>query len=285
MAKKKRKEKCLLDTNALRYLCMYEDSVRSYVENTVKKYDCEITPFVLMEYYRGVIIHLIDIYFVIKQSRTLEAAYDYLSAEFAVGKIRLIVQGISRWSGNFEPSEDPRVATLWRLGHYIFELAQYPKFHHCRDRIDCQLGKLVFPPGVFDETAMLAFRNEFRRVEKAPSCGQCAFRANQISRLTHAGIDLYSQAQRDAHNVAAYSKQAERLEKAASTKRNSPSCWWCMRLGDSIIALLSPRNSVLVSSDHAFVPLCKILGKQLVHLPSPRDMVAAMTGGITDSEN
>jgi hypothetical protein len=238
-----------------------------------------------MEYYRGVIIHLIDIYFVIKQSRTLEAAYEYLSAEFAVGKLRLIVQGVTRWGASFEPSDDPRVATLWRLGRYVFDLAQYPKFHHCRDRIDCQLGKLVFPSGVFDESAMLMFRNNFRRIEKAPSCGQCSFRTNQISHLQHAGIDLYSQTQRDHHNVPAYTKQAEMLERAVNTNRNSPSCWWCMRLGDSIIALLSPRKSVLVSSDHSFVPLCKILGKQLLQLPSPNDMAAAVTGGTGGTEN
>lgn len=272
MAKRTKARYCL-DTSALRYLCIYGDQVRLYVEGQLAGGSTELSQFVMMEYYRGVIIHLIDIYFVIKNAPTPQSAFDYLSNEFKVGKLRLIVQGALSFLCGFEGSNS-KAATLARLGNYIFELGQKPSHPECRNRIGCTLGSLAFPSGVFREDAMLVFREKFNSILKSPACGQCGFRNEQTRRLTRTGVDLYSVPQRTKFSTySGYVKQAVSLEKSTTTKRKSPSCWWCEKLGDSIIAIECHRRSVLVTSDRSFEPLCTILGKSILLLPSPKAML------------
>jgi hypothetical protein len=53
-----------------------------------------------------------------------------------------------------------------------------------------------------------------------------------------------------------------------NTKGRAPSCGWCERLGDTIIALLAGRGVTLVTADRSFVPLGELLRRMVLLLPS-----------------
>ena len=59
---------------------------------------------------------------------------------------------------------------------------------------------------------------------------------------------------------------------AANTKTRSPSCGWCERLGDTIIALQVELGVTVVTADRIFLPLGQLLGRTVVLLPSPAEL-------------
>lgn len=69
-------------------------------------------------------------------------------------------------------------------------------------------------------------------------------------------------------DTSAVVHQSEQAEEAAKATLRVPSCRWCERLGDTIIALQTNRGVTIVTSDRTFVPLDELLGRTVLLLPS-----------------
>jgi len=129
---------------------------------------------------------------------------------------------------------------------------------------------MSFPRESFDENHIYDFLAEYERIRDGPSCNQCGFRREQEAKLASAGIDLHSANQRQANKQATgFVKQAEWIEKAVNSELEKPSCWYCDRLGDAIIALSAPEDATVLTGDASSFPvLTKLLGKPLHLIPS-----------------
>jgi predicted nucleic acid-binding protein len=67
---------------------------------------------------------------------------------------------------------------------------------------------------------------------------------------------------------AGFLHQAEALDEADSTRSRTPSCRWCARLGDALIALQTRRGIRIVTADRTFAALGELLSLPVVLLPS-----------------
>jgi len=267
-----------LDTTAIRYLTLHDTRFRHAVEGHIEAGQREISTFVRMEFFRGVIIILIDCYFILKRFRDVETGLHYLSSEFSVAKKTLVVQTAIHWLQGYPASS--KAATLRRLGNKIVDLVRCFEnldVRMCRDYTRCELGKMRFPDGPFNEDQLMAFRERFSRTRKKPNCNLCVFREKHCRSLARQGIDLCGEKtiKRYKDNKQ-FTNQAERLAEAEATRADEPSCWWCERLGDSIIALNAHRNHTIVSSDRSFGPLCELLQKGHKRLPSVRKLYKSL---------
>src|SRR5262245_42750535 len=79
------------------------------------------------------------------------------------------------------------------------------------------------------------------------------------------GADLCSEAQQQKYaQHKGYQTQAKYLQMAATTKKTEPTCWYCERLGDSVIALSVPTDHILLTGDsQSFSAFAEILGIQV----------------------
>jgi hypothetical protein len=101
-----------------------------------------------------------------------------------------------------------------------------------------------------------------------PDCRLCDFRKAQRQRLRRGEIDLTSPEVRSRHvSNPGFVRQSEQAEEAANTKVSVPSCRWCERLGDTVIAFQIERGVTVVTADRTFVPLGELLGRRVVLLP------------------
>jgi hypothetical protein len=132
------------------------------------------------------------------------------------------------------------------------------------------LGRLDIPRQGYNDDLLLDFHQRFTAVqESVPDCRLCDFRKAQRQRLRRGEIDLTSPEVRSrlASNPG-FVRQSEQAEMAANTKARTPSCGWCERLGDTILALQVERGVTVVTADRTFVPLGELLGRLVVLLPS-----------------
>jgi hypothetical protein len=177
---------------------------------------------------------------------------------------------IAEWIASEEGSLNEAI-TLRRLGREIVRIVrQFDRwFPNQHDPLSCELGSLSFSRQTFNEEMLRDFKKNFDRIfHGTPKCGLCQFRARQIRGLKAKGIDLYSEEQRRKYRRHRYIRQAKHIEKAVATTEKQPSCRWCEKLGDTIIALHSPQDAVLVTGDMVFVPLTFLLGKEIRLIPS-----------------
>lgn len=265
-----------LDTTAVNHLLYSSAECREAVLKVIGDSRHEISRFVRMESFRGFINILINTYFAVKNSPTVQGALEYLSHDYHPRRMKVVVKTASFWLDMYDFESVAKVATLQRLGHFIVECAHRfdDEFHsrYCRKKLDCELGKLAFPNGAFDEDGIFNFIEEFNRIDKNPECDLCEFREAQRRNLQRNGIELYSEKQRERFKKTkykGYTAQAEHLAVIDSISDELPhNCNWCKKVGDSIIALECPKKSTLVAIDQSFGPLCEILGKSNVSLPS-----------------
>jgi hypothetical protein len=198
-------------------------------------------------------------------------------------KLKIILMTLPHWLDNHEHWRFKDV-TLRRLGELILRMIRdfdeaYP--HSPNDPLACVLGRLDIPRQGYDDDLLLDFYQRFTAVQEGvPSCRLCDFRKSQRERLRRRGIDLISPEVRSrlASNTG-FVRQSEQAEKAAKTKTRVPSCSWCERLGDTLIALQAERGVTILTADRTFVPLGNLLGRTIVLLPS----LAELKRGEQDS--
>ena len=180
------------------------------------------------------------------------------------------------WLCGFHDWDDP-VKTCRRLGEYMRKLI-FDFDHEFGTRIvdpmRCEFGVLSFPQETYTEDQILDFYDQCQRILKGPQCAQCEFRHKKNQELEAAGIDLYSVRQRERFaTYPGYVKQAEWIQKAMESSKAKPTCWYCDRLGDSVIALSAPTNSTILAADKkSFPAFGKILRVDVEMLPSLKEL-------------
>lgn len=179
---------------------------------------------------------------------------------------------VPNWLGGHEDWESKDL-TLRRLGDLILRMLsdfdeEYPLPPD--DSLACVLGRLAIIRKEYDEDLLLDFYQLFTAVQEGiPNCRLCDFRKAQRHWLRRGKIDLISPEVRARFVFnTGYVRQSEQAEEAENTKTRVPSCLWCERLRDTIIALQVERGVTVVTADRTFVPLGELLGRRVVLLPS-----------------
>ena len=219
------------------------------------------------------ILNLIEVWCLIRESVTVQDAFiDWSQKMRQERKLKVILMTVPQWLGGHEDwwSKD---VSLRRLGDLILRMIRdfdeaYPRAPD--DPLACVLGRLDIPRQGYDDDLLLDFYQRFTAVQEGvPNCRLCDFRKSQRRRLRRGEIDLISSEVRSrlASNRGLV-RQSEQAEEAANTKARVPSCGWCERLGDTIIALQVERGVTIVTADRTFVPLGGLLGRTVVLLPS-----------------
>ena len=263
----------LLDTSAVIYRLHGHTLQRCAVEETVAGGTVEVPAFVRMEYLRGVIINLIDLHNLIKESVTVEdALIDWAQLVRQERKLKVVLLTASRWleSQDGWPNKD---RSLERLGNFIFRLiwsfdeafSQPPT-----DPLACVLGRVSIDRQDYEDERLLDFYERFRAIRQGvPACGLCLFRLAQHRRLRRRKIELTGTEARHKHGGnLGFLRQVNVIQEAEATKDKVPGCRWCERLGDSLIALQAGRGVRIVTADRTFVGLGELLNIPVVLLPS-----------------
>jgi hypothetical protein len=226
-----------------------------------------------MEYFRGWIVNLVELYFVIKDADSVsDALIDWAQKVKQERKLKLVLQTMHQWLLGHEDWQDTD-KSLRRLGHLIVRLGyEFDEAFRARvkDHLACRLGRVTFPKRTFDEEMLLRFYERFRSIQTGyPDCALCQSRARQQRKLASRKVDLHSPTQRQRFSSnPGYLMQAERVEEAVASQETVPRCRWCERLGDTAIMLHSPERSTLVTADRAFEAFGQILHREIRRLPS-----------------
>ncbi len=270
---KARRRRIFLETSGVIYHRHGHSLMQAAVVEAVKDGWVQISFFIRMEYLRGVILNLIELYFLIKESDSVsDALIDWSQKVNQERKLKIVLMTVHQWLVGHDDWQD-REKSMRRLGELIVRLvSELDDIFKDRvtDRLRCQLGRVRFPRRTFHEDMLLRFYERFKAIQNGiPACDLCKFKARQEKVIAGRGIDLYSQAQRQKlASFKGYVAQAERLEKAVATTETVPRCRWCERLGDTIIILQAPEKAILVTADRAFVAFGQILNREIRLLPS-----------------
>jgi hypothetical protein len=263
----------LLDTSAIVYLLHGHILQQAAVGEVVDGGEMLVPVFVRMEYLRGVVLNLIEMWCLIRESVTVQDAFvDWSQKIRQERKLKVILMTVPQWLGGQEDWQSKDV-TLRRLGDLVVRMLR--DFDDAfpgppEDPLACVLGRLDLPREAYDDDLLLDFYQRFTVVwEGVPDCRLCDYRASQTRRLKRRKTDLTAPEirQRFASNPG-FVRQSEQAETAANTTDRVPSCRWCQRLGDTIISLLAGRGVTLVTADRSFVPLGELLGRAVILLPS-----------------
>jgi hypothetical protein len=272
-----KRRKVFLETSAVIYEQHGHSLMAAAVRTAVGDAVVEVSNFIRMEYVRGVVINLIDLYFLIKREESVSDALITWSQKVnQERKLKIVLMTIAKWFNGLDEAKDS-ATTMRRLGEFIVQLVRtFDSAYKGRskDHLRCELGKVKLPARPFSEELLLRFYERFNTIKSGPpGCNLCGFKASRQAELARKRIDLYSPAQRVTHKEnKGYVKQAERLESAAATKETQPKCTWCERLGDSIIILQAPPKAILVTADRAFEAFGQILSREIRRLPSLAEM-------------
>jgi hypothetical protein len=273
MTRKRNPAGLLLDTSAVVYQLHGHSLQQAAVREVVGDGTVLVPVFVRMEYLRGMILNLIEMWGLIRESVNVQDAFiDWSQLVRQERKLKVILLTVPQWLGNHENWQS-KSATLRRLGDLILRLLR--DFNEAfpapsNDPLKCVLGQLNIPAQDYDDDLLLDFHQRFTAVQEGvPDCRLCRFRGVQTRRLRRREIDLIGPQVR--HRFASNSgfvRQSEQVEEAVKTKAQAPSCRWCERLGDTIISLQAGRGVTLVTADRTFIPFGELLGQTVILLPS-----------------
>jgi predicted nucleic acid-binding protein len=273
MGHKRSPARLLLDTSAVVYLLHGHTLQKDAARDAVAGGRVLVPVFVRMEYLRVVVVNLIEMWCLVRESITVEDAFiDWSQKIRQERKLKAILMTVPRWLGSQEESRS-REVTLRRLGELILGMIRdfdqaFPSPPD--DPLSCQLGRLTVPAERYDDDHILDFYERFKAVQEGvPDCKLCGFRRDQRRRLRRRKIDLGGEEARRRHGGnPGFIRQADVLQEAEATKERTPSCRWCERLGDSLIALQTERGVQIVTADRTFTALGNLLGVTVVLLPS-----------------
>jgi hypothetical protein len=263
----------VLDTSAVIYRLHGHTLQQTVIRKAIGEGQILVPVFVRMEYLRGVILNLIEMWCLIRESVTVEDAFvDWSQKIRQERKLKVVLMTVPQWLGAQEDCRSKEV-TLRRLGDLVLRLLRdfdetFPSLPD--DPLACVLGRIDIPRQSYDDDLLLDFYQRFRAVQEGvPDCRLCDFRKTQRQRLRRRKIDPASaQVREQFASIPGFVRQSEHVEEAAKTKARIPSCKWCERLGDTIIALQAERGAAIVTSDRTFVPFGELLAHAVILLPS-----------------
>src|SRR5271168_1811398 len=231
MARKRSPLCVLLDTSAVVHQLHGHTLQQAAVRAAVAGAEGLVPVFVRMEYLRGVVLNLIEMWCLIRESVTVQDAFiDWSQKMRQERKLKVILMTVPHWLGGHEDWRSKDL-TLRRLGDLILRMIRdfdesYP--HPPTDPLACVLGRLDIPRQGYDDDLLLDFYQRFTAVqESVPDCRLCDFRKSRRQRLRRGEIDLTSPEVRTrlVSNLG-FVRQSEQAEEAANTKTRSPSCGW-----------------------------------------------------------
>lgn len=247
--------------------------MQAAVQQAIANGRVEVANFIRMEYLRGVVLNLIELYFLIKESESVsDALIEWFQKVHQERKLKVIGLTMRGWLLGHEDWQD-KDKSMRRLGDLAVRLVQdFDNIFRGRvkDRLRCRLGRVGFSGRTFSEGMLLRFYERFKAIQTGiPDCLLCQFKAKQQNQLNRKGIDLHGSAvqQKHARNKG-YVQQAQRLDKAMASSATSPKCRWCEQVGDTIIVLQAPAKAILVTADRSFLAFGEILDRQVRRLPS-----------------
>ncbi len=267
------RSRIFLETSAVIYHRHGHTLMQAAVEQAIGDGRVEVSIFIRMEYLRGLVLNLIEFYFLIKESDSVsDALIDWSQKVMQDRKLKIVLMTISRWLVEQEDSRN-KDKSMRRLGDLIVRLVyEFDEIFRglAKDRLQCRLGRVRLPRRTFGEDMLLRFYERFKAIQSStPDCSLCKFKTIRQSALARRGIDLHSIAQRQKYaKNPGYIRQAERVVEALNTHETLPNCRWCERLGDTIIILQSPDKAILVTADRAFEAFGEILNREIRRLPS-----------------
>jgi hypothetical protein len=273
MTRKRSLSPCLLDTSAVIYQQHSHTLQQAAVRDAVAGREAQVPVFVRMEYLRGLILNLIEMWCLIRESVTVQDAFiDWAQKVRQERKLKFVLLTVPQWLALHEdcPSKN---RTLNRLGHLVLRLI-WSFDEACPRRPDdplaCELGRLDIPRQSYDDDLLLDFHVRFKQVQEGvPDCRLCEFRQAQRKRLGRRKVNLSGPEVRELYKSnAGFVRQAEQAEEAANHTGDSPACRRCEKLGDTIIALQTCRGVAIATADRTFVPLGELLGRKVLLLPS-----------------
>jgi hypothetical protein len=283
MTKKKiRRPRIFLETSGVIYHRHGHSLMQAAVQKAIGNGLVEVSNFIRMEYLRGVVVNLVDLYFLIKISDSIsDALIDWSQKVMQERKLKVVLMTISKWIVGQEDSEN-KDKSMRRLGDLIVRLVyEFDETFQgrCKDRLKCRLGNLRFPRHAFSEDMLLRFYERFKAIQNGiPDCLLCPFRAKQQAELTRRRIDLHSATQQQtfAKNKG-YVQQAKNIVVALASTDTLPKCRWCEQLGDTIIVLQAPAKAIIVTADRAYEAFGKILNREIRRLPSLSELKKQMS--------
>ena len=224
----------------------------------------EVSNFIRMEYLRGFAGNLIELYFSIKDSDSVQDALaEWTQKVCQERKMKVALMSTPLWLASQEDGES-KIKSMRRLGEYVIRcVSDFDQILRSRivDRLKCELGQLSFASQPFSEGALLDFYGELDRIQSgSPDCELCTFRKYHRNRLNRAGVDLYGETPRRVYKAFdGYVRQADALAAMETKDPAEAKGLWCRKLGDSIIAVHAPQAAVLVTVDRSFTPFGAIL--------------------------
>jgi hypothetical protein len=273
MAHKRSPGRFLLDTSAVIYHLHGHTLQRLAVREAGAGGQVVAPVFVRMEYLRGVILNLIEMWCLIRESVTVEDAFiDWSQKIRQERKLKIILLTVPHWLAGHEDCRSKDV-TLRRLGDLVLRMIwefdeAFPT--PSEDPLACVLGQCNIPRQSYDDDLLLDFYQRFTAIQDSvPACRLCDFRKAQRRRLGRRGINLAGPVVRERFaSNRGFIRQSEQAEQAAKTRDVTPACSWCERLGDTIIALQAQRGVAVVTADRTFIPLGDLLDRAVVLLPA-----------------
>src|SRR6266852_1752012 len=122
MGRKRSPRQLLLDTTAVVYQLHGHTLQQATVRDAVATGQVLVPVFVRMEYLRGVILNLIEMWCLIRESVTVEDAFiDWSQKMRQERKLKVILMTVPHWLGGHEDWESKEV-TLRRLGDLILRM-------------------------------------------------------------------------------------------------------------------------------------------------------------------
>lgn len=268
-----KRPRIFLETSGVIYYRHGHSLMQAAVQHAIGTGLVEVSNVIRMEYLRGVVLNLVELYFLIRESDSVrDALVDWSQKVKQERKLKIVLMTIDQWLLDHDDSQN-RDKSLRRLGDMIVRLVfEFDDIFAARatDRLRCQLGRVQFPRRTFSEDTLLQFYERFKAIQgNIPECSLCTFKTTQQRSLERRGIDLCSAERRQQFSAnKGYTTQAERMEEALSTNETRPKCRWCERLGDTIIVLQAPKTAILVTADRAFEAFGQILSREIRFLPS-----------------
>jgi hypothetical protein len=283
MTKNPKRPRIFLETSGVIYHRHGHLLMREAVQQAIGNGFMEVSNFIRMEYLRGVVLNLIELYFLIKESDSVsDALIDWSQKVSQERKLKVVLMTLSQWLVDHE-DQGSREKSMRRLGDLIVRLVyDFDNIFRGRskDRLRCQLGRIRFPRRTFFEDMLLRFYERFKAIQAStPDCDLCKFKATQQTALGRKGVDLHSQAQRQKYaKHSGYVQQAERIGGALATTDTVPKCRWCERLGDTVIVLQAPTKAIIVTADRAYPVFGEILKREVRLLPSLAQLKQQLQG-------
>jgi hypothetical protein len=272
MARTRSRPLSLLDTTAVVYQLHGHSLQQAAVRDAVAGKDVEVPVFVRMEYLRGLILNLIEMWALIRESVTVQDAFvDWSQKVRQERKLKVVLMTVPQWLAGHEgwASKDK---TLRRLGDLTVRLVWGFDEAYRRppaDPLACVLGRVDIVRQTYGDDLLLDFYERFKAIQEGvPDCRLCEFRQAQRRRLRRRQVDLTGPESRVRYaSNQGILRQADVLQEAEATRDRRPRCRWCERLGDTLIALLAGRG-VVVTADRTHEALGELLGQPVVLLPS-----------------